>query len=233
MSANPDPAEEADLQNQAPAGQGSYTVEPGECLPAIAERLGYRWQTLWDHPGNAELRKVRQDPNTLLPGDKLVLPEKAVKYEAGATEKTHRFRARNIPRYLRLVMQTPRGKPLAHQPYLLQIDGQFVPNAPGGGAQTDGDGVIECRLPRGAKEAVLTIDHDTWRLELSGLAPLETVAGLQGRLQNLNYPAGPIDGVLGPRTREALRNFQRDHELLVDGRYGPQTQAKLKAVYGC
>jgi hypothetical protein len=40
---------------------------------------------------------------------------------------------------------------------------------------------------------------------------------IQGFLQQLGYNPGPIDGVLGERTRTAIRAFQRDHNLRVDG----------------
>lgn len=36
-----------------------------------------------------------------------------------------------------------------------------------------------------------------------------------------------IDGVFGPRTAEAVRNFQRENNLQVDGIVGPQTMAAL------
>ena len=36
-----------------------------------------------------------------------------------------------------------------------------------------------------------------------------------------------VDGVFGPRTAEAVRNFQREHNLKVDGIVGPQTMAAL------
>jgi peptidoglycan hydrolase-like protein with peptidoglycan-binding domain len=47
--------------------------------------------------------------------------------------------------------------------------------------------------------------------------PSEFVAWIQGRLNALGYDAGPPDGVAGPQTRSAIRAYQRDHGLLVDG----------------
>jgi peptidoglycan hydrolase-like protein with peptidoglycan-binding domain len=35
------------------------------------------------------------------------------------------------------------------------------------------------------------------------------VSGVQARLQNLGFDPGKVDGVLGPRTRAAIRTFQR------------------------
>lgn len=56
----------------------------------------------------------------------------------------------------------------------------------------------------------------------------EEVAGLQRDLARLGYFAGKIDGIYGPRTREAVFAFQADHGVEpVDGIAGPVTQSAL------
>lgn len=49
----------------------------------------------------------------------------------------------------------------------------------------------------------------------------------QARLKLLGYYGGKVDGLNGPITRAAVASFQRDRGLLVDGRYGPQTDRAL------
>lgn len=44
------------------------------------------------------------------------------------------------------------------------------------------------------------------------------VTRVQGGLAQLGYNPGPVDGKPGPQTSEAIREYQRDHGLLVDGR---------------
>ncbi len=44
------------------------------------------------------------------------------------------------------------------------------------------------------------------------------VAGTQSGLRDLGYDPGPVDGILGPRTRAAIRAYQKDHRLAVDER---------------
>lgn len=56
------------------------------------------------------------------------------------------------------------------------------------------------------------------------------VLELQRRLAALEFDPGYIDGVFGPRTREAVMAFQRVHELGVDGVAGPRTWAALDAT---
>lgn len=53
---------------------------------------------------------------------------------------------------------------------------------------------------------------------------------LQEKLVLLGYEPGPIDGLFGPKTREAIRSFQKDSELVVDGIVGPKTRAALDAA---
>lgn len=51
---------------------------------------------------------------------------------------------------------------------------------------------------------------------------------IQTALKNAGYYAGAIDGKLGPRSKKAIENFQKDNGLVVDGKVGPKTWAKLQ-----
>lgn len=53
------------------------------------------------------------------------------------------------------------------------------------------------------------------------------MARLQEALLELGYDVGPVDGVFGYLTLDALRQFQREHHLIVDGRAGAQVWATL------
>jgi LysM repeat protein len=53
------------------------------------------------------------------------------------------------------------------------------------------------------------------------------IAGLQIALRHRGLYRGPIDGIQGPRTRQAVRTFQRRKHLAVDGLAGPRTHAAL------
>jgi len=55
----------------------------------------------------------------------------------------------------------------------------------------------------------------------------DDVYELQGRLQYLGYYTGKIDGQFGWQTYWAVRNFQYQFGLQVDGIVGPQTREKL------
>jgi hypothetical protein len=47
------------------------------------------------------------------------------------------------------------------------------------------------------------------------LTPDQVVENVQSQLQREGYYAGPVDGVLGPMTRQAIAAFQADHGLAV------------------
>lgn len=51
---------------------------------------------------------------------------------------------------------------------------------------------------------------------------------IQKALKAAGYYAGTADGKIGPSSREAIRNFQRDNGLNADGVCGQQTWSKLK-----
>lgn len=50
---------------------------------------------------------------------------------------------------------------------------------------------------------------------------------IQTKLKNWGYYTGAIDGIYGPKTRQAVRYFQSKNGLAVDGIVGPKTAAAL------
>ncbi len=60
--------------------------------------------------------------------------------------------------------------------------------------------------------------------EAAALARVQ-VPGVQVALYRYGHYKGEIDGIAGPLTKRAIRNFQRSKGLTVDGVVGPQTRA--------
>ncbi|GEM_PF-652543 len=56
----------------------------------------------------------------------------------------------------------------------------------------------------------------------------EIVRIAQEHLAHLGYYTGKIDGIMGPATREAIKNFQREHGLKPDGVLGKKTRKALE-----
>ncbi|MGN6332893.1 MAG: N-acetylmuramoyl-L-alanine amidase [Motilibacteraceae bacterium] len=85
------------------------------------------------------------------------------------------------------------------------------------------DGVVDADTYR-------TLDEARWRLgdrilshTVSHQLVGDDVAALQRRLSELGFDTGRIDGMFGPETASALREFQRGVGLTADGTCGPAT----------
>jgi sporulation protein YlmC with PRC-barrel domain len=60
-----------------------------------------------------------------------------------------------------------------------------------------------------------------------GTAPVVDIRAAQRQLKERGYYAGPVDGVIGPATEDALRAYQRDRGLKVTGRLDAPTVRSL------
>ena len=66
-------------------------------------------------------------------------------------------------------------------------------------------------------EDVVNLGDPIWATEKQA-ANKSAVSQVQAGLTKLGYDPGPIDGSMGSRTEAAIRDYQRDQKLLVDGR---------------
>ena len=54
-----------------------HKVQSGECLSTIGKQYRFEdFRTIFDHPKNGPLKRKRENPNVLLPGDCLFIPDK-------------------------------------------------------------------------------------------------------------------------------------------------------------
>ena len=63
----------------------------------------------------------------------------------------------------------------------------------------------------------------------SGMAASEDVRGIQQELQNRGFNPGAIDGVMGPQTKGAIKEFQQAEGLPPTGDLNDKTKSQLKA----
>jgi N-acetylmuramoyl-L-alanine amidase len=90
-------------------------------MAAIGAAYGYNWQTLWNHPQNANLKNTRKDPNVLFPGDFVFIPEKTLRLENCVTDKCHKFVLKGVPEILRICLLNEFDHPLSGIDYELQV----------------------------------------------------------------------------------------------------------------
>ncbi len=63
--------------------------------------------------------------------------------------------------------------------------------------------------------------------EKPAVLPHDDIKKLQESLRDKGYYSGQVDGVLGPRTRAAIRRYQKSENPPVTGRLDAQTAGKL------
>jgi N-acetylmuramoyl-L-alanine amidase len=208
-----------------------HVVKQGECLSLIAAAYGFAdWKLIYDDGANAALKKKRPNPHVLHPGDEVMIPERDQTPVEVATGKEHRFVLKVPKRALEVKMLDDHKLPLKSESWVAVV-GDIVYSG-----VTDGDGVLTLDLPVDASRASLWVAGLTRELDLGALNPMdeapdEGVSGVQGRLLGLGFDPGPIDGVMGPRTRAAVVAFQRHFQLKITGKADDATRARLKKEY--
>lgn len=212
-----------------------HTVEQGEYLSLIAKNYGFAgYAPIWEHENNASLREARRNPNVLLPGDQVFIPDKESKHAEIKTGQLTRFSVRQDKMLLRLVLDELFGEPLANAPCQVSIDGKPQD------LTTDANGTLEFEVSPSAQSIQLIVRQEgsplngtAIPLKIGHLDPIDTKTGQLARLSNLGYFAGPLDPVDEKLLVSAIEEFQCDQGLQVDGKCGPKTQAKLLEVHGC
>jgi uncharacterized Zn-binding protein involved in type VI secretion len=134
---------------------------------------------------------------------------------------------------LRLVLQTLRARPVANTPCVVHLGQSAV------SVGTDGSGKVELTLPPGVASGDImvqgsgtTLDGVTIPFSVAPLPPVTTILGQEARLNNLGYRAGTSADPASRGFRSAVEEFQCDEALAVDGKCGPQTQARLASLHG-
>jgi hypothetical protein len=218
-----------------------HKVVQGEHISGIARQYGYTdYQTIWNHPDNADLKTQRQNPNVLYPGDSVSIPDKAPKQLPKPTDQRHKFTKQDSPLSLQIKLAKSYLGPIANTQCQLSVDTDQYD------LTSDGTGLIQHSISKTATKARLVI-NDTitvkgqkvpWPtqldIQIGYLDPVDQVSGQIGRLSNLGYYRLPLDQVDQDELESAIEEFQCEAGLKpVDGICGPATQAKLKQVHGC
>lgn len=220
-----------------------YTVQPGDCMSSIAFENGFFWKTLWNLPENAALKAKRKNPNVLMTGDIVHVPELRLRQESCATEVRHKFKRKGVPEIFKMKLLDANHKPRANLDYLLVIEGKSHRG------KTDANGALKVSIPPDAKSGKLTVaapgsldkngkpvpgkrKNQVKVLQFGYLNPVSELSGIKARLTNLGFYLGAIDENLDDDTKRAIRSFQRRKGLPVTGVADAATKSKLLKIHG-
>ncbi|MDO5684881.1 MAG: peptidoglycan-binding protein [Bifidobacterium sp.] len=89
------------------------------------------------------------------------------------------------------------------------------------------DGKINEHTLRMLREATYQLGVRVLQYDVTNTMQGEDVSELQAHLQDLGFYTGHVDGNFGPETYAAVKNYQRDYALRVDGIVGPVTVKAL------
>lgn len=200
----------------------TYQVVAGDCLSSIAAIHGHFWETLWNHAENGALKSRRKDPNVLLPGDTVFIPDRRVREADKADSKRHRFRRKGVPARFKLQVLLD-DQPQSGKKYELEVDGRVLKGS------LDGQGMLDVALPPGARRGELRVgdgsEMEVFELEFGQIDPIDTDSGVAGRLADLGYS-------VEPDLAEGVREFQTKNGLSVTGVVDQATRDKLKKAFG-
>ncbi len=218
-----------------------YEVKKGDYLAKIAKEHGIAdWTDIYKHDKNKKFKEKRPNPNILLPGEKIYIPD--VTYRSGRTHNVDVAQDEVIFKLQIITGENPepiykyelKTKGKKEKTYTRSIDDNDKDIT----EKLDNGYIVE-EISTGEEAGELKIwlyddpdPHLEYEIVVGGLDPLEEISGIQARLNNLGFFCGEVDGKNGPKTKKGVKAFQKKYELAVDGIAGPNTQAKLKKIYG-
>jgi hypothetical protein len=211
-----------------------HLVQPGECIVQLAFLHGLLPEMLWQYPANEHLRREGRVQEILTPGETVVIPAPRIRPLPAAIDTRLRLQCATAMIEIPLRFFDRFDEPRSHVPYMMRLlvgDDLFDVRA----GETDDSGCVHQVAPPDVTTVEVTLgtdaDRELYELFVGDLDPLETLRGVQGRLDNLGYPC-PLDGKPGEETRAALRAFQEDSDLTVTGEIDDATLSKLEERHG-
>jgi len=204
-----------------------HRVKLGDCMESIAYQYGFTCQSLWSLTDNAQLKKLRKNPNLLFPGDIVVIPPLEIRQIEVSMNSQHLFKRKGLPNKINIQL-LDNGTPFKNEDYKLLVDEQMFSGT------TDVNGEIKLSVPLNATQGHLTLIDSgrKFNLEIGSLGPINELTGFQARLKNLGYYMGEIDGLMNDCIVDAISLFQKDNDLPCTGEPDEQTAIKLQSTHG-
>jgi hypothetical protein len=178
-----------------------YVIRQGDHLAKLAYKFGFDADTVWNDPANADLRKVRSDPNMLWPTDVVYIPDPVAPLMTALTPgSTNNFVSTSPTVDVSLKFTDPERQ---SQPYTITELPQLTNLTTG----PDGTTTFQVPVSESSVTLVFTSDGAAFVCNIGQLDPINTLSGIVQRLQNLGLldPAGLYDSSNLDAIRSGLR----------------------------
>lgn len=217
-----------------------YVIRPGDYLTALAAARGVDPAEIWEDSRNAELKKLRPNPEILAPDDLLYLPTPSPKPAPTAPGTTTRTTAKLPTVIIHLKLTGANGKALANQ--TLRIIGGTNPIS-----KTDGAGAAEIEVSVGTPFLTVFASPSgaSFKVLIGHLDPHDTDSGALARLRQLGYIGdeepwlgegrdgyAPKEQERAAQLRAGIGAFQQANGLKITETLDAATQAELLRQYG-
>jgi hypothetical protein len=180
-----------------------WVIRQGDFLLKLANQFGFNADTVWQDSTNASLRALRPNPNILLAGDVLYIPDPPASgpsMKSLAPGSTNNFVAPDPPTVtISHQFVGDDSSTYASKAYTIQELDQLT------GLTTDANGVLTFQAPVTLQTATVTFTDtgEAWALSIGSLDPIDTLSGIFQRLQNLGYLGGDVQ--FDPSDLDTLR----------------------------
>ncbi|MBL8175825.1 MAG: peptidoglycan-binding protein [Bryobacterales bacterium] len=204
-----------------------HTANGGDSVESIAYEHGHFWETVWNDGANSKLRAERKDHNILEEGDVVSVPDLRQKEVAKPVDQRHRFRRKGVPSKIEVRLTEHDDEPRVGVNYSVKMGKRTVSGT------TDGDGWIRFAVMPDVRKGVISLpDDESYGFEVGTVRPATLLKGVQGRLRNLGYFKGALDGMESEELAEAIRWYQRDRKMAVTGEADAAVMDALESAHG-
>jgi hypothetical protein len=215
----------------------TYTVTLGDCLSSLSKASGFvDIGVIYNDGSNADLKTNRANPNVLVVGDSVSVPDRTPKQFDATTGVASKFTVATLKTNLILVLTDETGAAIAGKKFSLAVDGDDDGKLEG---TTGSDGTIQMKIAADAAAAELTlflvegdgIDGYLVKLDLGQLEHESVVTGAQARLMNLGFDCGGVSGTVDDPTKDAIKGFQTANGMTASGALDDDTNNKLRQLH--
>jgi len=162
-----------------------------------------------------------------------------VGYEGKRPDMISPFRGHNIPAvylqagitYIAIKLVDADNTVYGDAPYVLHIGDDAIEG------RSTVDGIVRAAIPENIVIVTLVVqpydddpeDTVSYNISVGKLDIISNITGQQGRLRNLGYDTGVVDGEVGQVTQNAIEQFQQRQQLDVSAEFDDSTKSKLQS----